>query len=102
MPTIVYWDGKVRKGTSNALLSQVDLYASFAHLVGHSLNTDEAPDSFNMLDAFLGKDEKGRSEMLQESFTMSLRDGDWKFIAPQTKAAPDWLKNKAIATGLST
>ena len=39
--------------------------------------------------------------MLEEAFTLALRSGTWKYIAPQTKPTPDWLKNKNVATGLS-
>jgi arylsulfatase A-like enzyme len=100
VPTIVYWPGKVNKGISHALVSQVDLYASFARLTGQELKDNEAPDSFNMLDAWLGKNKQGRKVMLEESYTMSLRDGKWKYIAPQSKPTPGWLKNKDIAIGL--
>jgi len=31
---------------------------------------------------------------------MTLRKGNWKNIAPQTKAAPDWLVNKDVKSGL--
>ncbi len=101
MPTIVYWPGTVKPGVSNALFSQVDFYSSLASLVGHKLNADEAPDSYNVLDALLGKSKTGRTDMLEEAFTLALRYGDWKYIAPQTKPTPDWLKNKNVATGLS-
>lgn len=101
MPTIIYWKDKVVRSESNALFSQVDLYASLARLVHHPLKHDEAPDSEDVLDVLLGKSEKGRSIMLEESFTMALRDGDMKYIAPQTKSTPGWLSNKDIATGLS-
>jgi arylsulfatase A-like enzyme len=100
MPTIVYWPEKVKPGMSNALFSQVDLYASMAALVGHELQPDEAPDSYDMLDVLLGKSKKGRTNMLEEAYTLALRSGDWKYIAPQTKPTPGWMKNKDIATGL--
>ena len=38
--------------------------------------------------------------MVEEAFTMSLRFGDWKYIAPFSGKTPDWLKNKAVPTGL--
>jgi len=101
IPTIVYWKGVVQPGVSNALLTQVDLYASLAQLVNQKLGPGDAPDSFNMLDTWLGKSNQGRKVMLEEAFTLSLRDGDWKYINPQEKATPDWLKNKDIPTGLS-
>lgn len=101
MPTIIWWPAVVKPAVSNALISQVDFYASFAGFLDHNLNDEEAPDSYNMMDALLGKTEKGRDVMLEESFTMALRNGDWKYIAPQSKPTPDWLRNKNIPTGLS-
>ncbi|WP_410522726.1 sulfatase family protein [Pedobacter sp. BS3] len=101
MPTIVYWPGKVKPGISNALVSQVDLYASLAALVNQDLNPNEAPDSFDCLPAWLGTSEKGRQVMLEEAFTLALRDNSWKYIDPVSKPAPDWLKNKDIPTGLT-
>ena len=39
--------------------------------------------------------------MLEESFTLSLRSGDWKYIEPFAGNTPDWLANKtAIKNGL--
>ena len=101
VPTIVYWPSQVKPGISRALVSQVDLYASFAALVNHALLANEAPDSFNTLEAFTGKSEMGRESLLEESFTFSLRQGYFKYILPQTTATPNWLVNKHIATGLS-
>jgi arylsulfatase A-like enzyme len=54
-----------------------------------------------MLDTWLGHSEKGRNTMLEESFTLAVRDGNWKYIAPQVKNTPAWLKNKKVPTGLS-
>lgn len=101
VPTIIYWQGKIKPGVSDALMNQVDLFASLAHLTGQTLLPSDAPDSFDKLDAWLGHSRKGRTEMLEESFTLAVRDGNWKYIAPQTKPAPGWLRNKKIATGLS-
>ncbi|WP_262915378.1 sulfatase-like hydrolase/transferase [Niabella ginsengisoli] len=100
MPTILYWKGTVQPAVSNALISQVDFYASFANLLGYSLKTDEAPDSYDMLEALMGKNKNGRESMLEESYTMSLRKGNWKYIAPQSKPTPAWMVNKRIETGL--
>ena len=101
VPTIVYWQDKVKPGVSNALLNQIDLFASLAHLTHQELSAKAAPDSFDMLDAWLGYSRKGRQVMLEESFTLAVRKGDWKYIAPQTKSAPAWLANKKIVAGLS-
>jgi arylsulfatase A len=102
VPTLVYWKGHTKKGTSNVMLNQVDLFASLAALVGRKIDKGAAPDSENALDAWLGKSYKGRQVMIEEGFSLSLRDGEWKYIAPQTGKSPDWLKNKKISTGLSS
>lgn len=102
VPTIVYWPSKVKPGVNDALVNQVDFYASFAKLAGHDLNANEAADSYDMLPVLLGKSTTGRQLMLEEAFTLALRNGNWKYIAPQTKGTPAWLKDKDVATGLAT
>ena len=102
MPTIVYWPSKVKHGVSDALISQVDFFASLAELTGQKIESNAAPDSYNILPALLGSSMKGRQEMLEEAFTLALRNGSWKYIAPQTKSTPDWLKNKKVETGLNS
>ncbi|SFO84637.1 Arylsulfatase A [Chitinophaga sp. YR627] len=101
MSTITYWPGTIRPGVSAALCSQVDLMASFAALTGQQLPAGAAPDSRNALDVWLGKSVQGRKYLLEESYTLALRDKRWKYIAPQTTPTPDWMKNKKIATGLA-
>ncbi|OAQ40359.1 arylsulfatase [Pedobacter psychrophilus] len=100
VPTIVWWPKMVKKGLSNALVNQVDLYSSLANLTHQKVTGKDAPDSFDMLSTWMGNTKVGRKTMLEESFTLSVRDGDWKYIAPQTKKTPDWLANKDIAVGL--
>jgi len=102
MPTIVYWPGTVNPGTSSALLTQVDLYASLASLVGQQVTPGDAIDSENHLEAWLGRSEKGREYQLEEAYTLALRKGDWKYIRPQSGGTPDWMKNKHINSGLSS
>lgn len=83
VPTIVYWPGSVGTSVSDALVSQVDLYASLASLVGVDLRDGAAIDSRNQLAAWLGRDETGREFLLEESVgTLSLRRGNWKYILP--------------------
>ncbi|MCC3861741.1 arylsulfatase [Emcibacteraceae bacterium Y4] len=90
MPTILKWPSKVAPGTSNALVSQIDLYASLASYLGIKLETGEAKDSLNQWDAYLGKDQTGRELMIEESVVnISLRQGSWKYIVPTT---PDRIK----------
>lgn len=67
-------------GISNALLSQVDLYASLAGLVEEKVQPDDAPDSEEHLAAWLGNTRKGRDVMLEEAFTLGLRMGEWNIL----------------------
>lgn len=101
VPTIVYWPGKVKPGESDALMNQVDLYASLASLAGQHL-PDDIIDSEDHLDAWLGKTTQGRNEMVEEAFTLGFRDGNWKYIKPFEGSVPDWMKNKDIESGLSS
>jgi arylsulfatase A-like enzyme len=101
MPTIVYWPGHVNHGVSNALLSQVDLYASLAKLVGQKVQPGDAPDSKEYLDTWLGKTKKGREVMLEEAYTFGLRMDNWKYIEPVAMKSPDWLKDKKVESGLT-
>jgi len=102
VPTIVNWPSVVKSGISDALISQVDLYASIANLVGHKLDGNAAPDSKNVLDALLGKSKEGRQTMIEESITLSLRDGNWKYIRPSNKNH-SWVENtKGIQSGILT
>jgi arylsulfatase A len=102
VPTITYWPKKVKAGVSDALISQVDVFASLASLAGAKVDTKNttAIDSKNLLPALMGKSKVGRTEMVEESFTMSLRSEHWKYIKPVSKPTPEWLVNKSIPTGL--
>jgi hypothetical protein len=54
-----------------------------------------------MIDVLLGISMTGSKYLLEESYTLSLRSGHWKYIAPQEKDTPLWLRNKKIETGLA-
>tara|TARA_B100000809_G_scaffold266806_1_gene331792 strand:- start:10669 stop:12183 length:1515 start_codon:yes stop_codon:yes gene_type:complete len=101
VPTIVYWPGKIKAKTSDVLITQTDLYASIAELIGHTLSDKEAPDSQAMWNTFAGESDKGRTFLLEESVTLSLRYGDYKYIHPTTKKA-SWISDeKGIESGIS-
>lgn len=101
VPMIVYWPGKTTQGTSDALISQVDLYASLADLTKQPLNDDEAIDSNTVLKALLNHEEKGSDYILEESYTTSIRHANWKYIEPfnSTKKLPTFMKNKGVSGG---
>ena len=79
---IVRWSGKVIPGVSKVLLSQIDLMSSLASLTGQALAPDEAPDSFNQIDALLGRTVQGRDWVVEHSGGLSIIKGDWKLIEP--------------------
>ena len=83
VPFIVRWPGRVKPGQSDALLSQVDFMASFAALTGRKLAPDDAPDSFDILPALLGKSPVGREHLVEHAGILSLIKGDWKYIEPR-------------------
>lgn len=81
VPFIVKWPGKIQPGVSDALVSQIDFIASFAHLLDIKLAANDAPDSRNTLDAFLGKDKVGLTYTLEEAGRqVAIRSEHWKFI----------------------
>jgi len=99
VPFIVCWPGKVKPGRSAALISQVDLLASFAALTGQKVPAGDARDSENVLPALLGRTDKGRESLVEQSGTLSLVRGHWKYIAPSK--GPKIQRFVNIATGYS-
>jgi arylsulfatase A-like enzyme len=84
VPFIVRWPDRVKAGTSDALVSQVDFPASFAALGGVELAPADAPDSHNSLQALLGRSATGRDHIVEHAGTLALVRGDWKYIQPST------------------
>jgi arylsulfatase A-like enzyme len=82
VPFIVRWPGRVKKGFSDALVCQIDLMASFAALTGRKLAPEDAPDSFDILAALLGKSPAGRDHLVEHARVLSLIKGQWKYIEP--------------------
>jgi arylsulfatase A-like enzyme len=80
VPFITYWKGNIEPFTSNALVSQIDIFASVAQLVG---SQERAQDSEQLLDVFLGNSQQGREELILEATSRTaLRKGDWVMIPP--------------------
>jgi arylsulfatase A-like enzyme len=82
IPFVVRWPARVKPGVSDALVSQVDLLASFAALAGQKFDAATAPDSVNILPALLGESKTGRDHIIEHAGGLSIRKGDWKFIPP--------------------
>jgi arylsulfatase A-like enzyme len=83
VPFIVRWPAKVKPGTSDALMSQMDLLASLAALTGQTVARGEAPDSENHLDALLGAGKGGREYLVEQNNSgapFGFRHGPWKLL----------------------
>ncbi len=82
-------------------MSQVDLFASFAHMLGEQLAPDSAVDSQDMYAALTGEDPVGRKELMVEDVSCGkmLRRGNWTYLSP-SEGAP-FMGNVRIETGLS-
>lgn len=85
VPMIVRWPGKVKPGTtSNQLIGNVDLLATFAALTGQELDHAEQVDSVNALPAFVDElDEQIRDHLVlapHKGTHLSIRKDKWMYI----------------------
>jgi arylsulfatase A-like enzyme len=80
VPFISYWKGQIEPGEIDAVVSQVDLLNSLAHLVGSKLLSQ---DGENLMNVMLGKSDSGREQLILEATSRTaLRKGDWVMIPP--------------------
>jgi arylsulfatase A-like enzyme len=88
VPLIAYWPGTITPSrVTDAILSQVDLLASFAHVSEQPLPVGDfasgAPqDSTDYWDVLIGKSGEGRRSVVESANSLGLRQGDWKYISP--------------------
>lgn len=95
VPFITYWKDKIQSSSSDALVSQIDLYNSIAKLVGSDARTE---DGQQLIDVFLGQSQKGRVELVIEATSRTAyKQGDWVMIPPYK--GPKLLKSKNIESG---
>ena len=90
VPCIVKWKKGISKpGVSDALVSQIDFFASLSALIKKNIPTSGATDSKNELKVFLGKSEKARDYLIEQNVnsTLSVVAGDWKYIEPSLSPA---------------
>ena len=100
VPFILRWPARIKPGVSDALIGQVDLFASFAALTGSTLGADDAPDSFNLLPALLAETDSGRDHLIQQGGPLSITRGHLKYIQPTKEPNPPKIStNTGIETG---
>jgi arylsulfatase A-like enzyme len=82
VPFLVRRPGQVKPGVSDALVCQIDLLASMAAMTGQKLASQDGPDSFDISSALLADSPIGRDHLVEHAGTLSLIQGNWKYIAP--------------------
>jgi arylsulfatase A-like enzyme len=95
VPFIVRWPGRVPAGTtSTEMIGLVDVFSTVAAIVGETKldRTTTAPDSVNVLPAFLGQPSTQplRRDLILQSANgvYAIRSGPWKWINGVPLAAP--------------
>ena len=88
VPFIIRWPSVIQPNVSDALVTQVDLLASFATYFNVEIPEGEALDSRNYWDAFMGRDEIGANIILEQTNTqqqIAIRMGRMKYINTQNR-----------------
>jgi arylsulfatase A-like enzyme len=91
VPFIIRWPGTIPAGgVSRDLIGHVDALATLAALTGQSLPADAAPDSFNVLSAWMGKlsNQPPRDHLVLQGNNpapLALREGDWVLVQKKAR-----------------
>lgn len=68
MPWLVHWPAKVVPGVSDAIISQVDLFATLATLAGSTSLPDKVTrDSMDLSESLCGNQPIGRDHVVEHS-----------------------------------
>ena len=107
VPFIVRWPGQIKPGSSSdEVVSQVDLAATFAAMIHHPLENEKAIDSHNLLPFLKDQDyvRPLRVATVQNTSAgkFALRQGDWILIDAPTGAAKKESKNYLQQFGLES
>lgn len=84
VPFVLRWPARVAPGVSHALVSQLDLLATFAALAGQPVPPGAARDSRDASAALVGGDPKGSAYVIEHAVNgrLGLRTARWKYIEP--------------------
>ncbi|MBJ7882509.1 sulfatase family protein [Gelidibacter salicanalis] len=99
VPMMVSWPGTIAPQVSNALISQIDLMATFSKMFDIKTNTR---DSHDMLEVFLGKSTQDREFLIEQGITdnLAIIQGNWKYIAPSEGRKKNELVNIELGNSL--
>lgn len=82
VPFVAWWPGTIQPGVSDAMICQIDLFSSLAHIVGN-LQPEVENDSKDLHDVLLGQSNEGREQLILEATSRTaFRQGDWAMIPP--------------------
>lgn len=101
-PFITRWSGKIKPGTSDEIVCTIDLAASVASMLDVELTEEMCVDSFDVMDALLGKpNAKGRDHLVQQdngkNGTYALRAGSWKLHRSDKETARNVIVEQKLA-----
>lgn len=85
IPLVVTLPGYTQPKVSDALVSQIDFIVSLSNLTGAMLPEGAAKDSQNQLGVLLGNSLNGRNYVIESAGTLSVSDGEWKYIEPSRR-----------------
>jgi hypothetical protein len=90
---------------SDQLISTTDIFATTASIVGYPLKDEDARDSYDMLPAMLGIQEKNKSirpYLLTQSFRgeFQIRQGNWKYLDHPGSGGNDYKEEELVKYAL--
>lgn len=92
VPFIAAWPGKIPADTSSdQVISQTDMLATFAEIVGYELPDNAGEDSISVLAAMTGNDPPTSRDLVLHagaSNQYALRSGNWSFIDVTSYRSP--------------
>lgn len=92
VPLIVSGKGISKGKVSDALVSQIDFFASFAEMLNYEL-PKQVVDSKSALVTLKGDDDKGRDYVIEQGTGLSVSTGEWKYIEPNNGLVYDKFTN---------
>jgi arylsulfatase A len=100
VPMMVSWPETIQPAVSSAMISQIDLLASFSNML--NVPVKDLKDSENMSDALLGKTNIGRNYLVEQGFTdnLAIIHGNWKYIEPRKEPKMNKLVNIELGNDL--
>lgn len=95
VPMIIRWPGKTKPGTvTDGLMSQIDIMATIAAIVGVELQPGTAEDSFDQRELWMGGNSQRRSLIHNTRANhFAVREGDWLLIDGKSggvSRVPEW------------